>query len=105
MVVAVAGDTYAGLLATSGASPGGLLNDTTGVPLPAGAAIAVGARVRIPGIRWVRAIINDTLGSVAQQHNVTITALAAANGFPAGAPATTPLIVGKPILVPIHPKT
>lgn len=102
VVVAVAGETYAGLLARSGASSGGLLNDTTGVPLPVGAAIAPGTRVRIPGIRWTRAIANDTLGSVAQQHNVTVSALAAANGFPAGSLATMPLITGSRILIPIH---
>lgn len=104
VVVAVAGDSYAGLLAASGAKPGGLLNDATGAPLPVGAAIAAGTRVRIPGIRWVRAIVNDTLGSVAQQHNVGVAALAAANGFPPGAPATSPLVVGKRILIPLRPK-
>lgn len=104
VVVAVAGDSYAGLLAASGAKSGALLNDATGAPLPVGAAIAAGTRVRIPGIRWVRAIVNDTLGSVAQQHNVSVAALAAANGFPPGAPATSPLVVGKRILIPIRPK-
>lgn len=103
VIVAGAGDNYAGLLARSGASAGGLLDDATGVVLPVGAAIAPGTRVRIPGIRWIRAITNDTLGSVAQQHHVTVSALAAANGFPAGAPAATPLITSNRILIPIHP--
>jgi len=102
VVVAVAGDTYAGLRARSGAAAGGLLDDTTGVPLRADAAIAPGARVRIPGIRWTRAIVNDTLGSVAQQHKVTDSALAVANGFPAAEPPTTPLIAGRMILIPIN---
>lgn len=102
VLIAAAGDTYASLLTRSGALPGGLLDDTTGAPLAAGAAIAPGSRVRIPGIRWVRALVNDTLGTVAKQHHVTVAALAAANGFVPAAPATTPLIVGKRILIPIH---
>ena len=102
VIVAVAGDTYANLQARSGASPGMLVNDATSIPLPIGAPIAPGTRVRIPGIRWVRAIASDTLGGVAQQHHVPASALAEANGFPAGAPPTTPLVVGTRILIPIH---
>ncbi|HEX4859933.1 MAG TPA: LysM peptidoglycan-binding domain-containing protein, partial [Rhizomicrobium sp.] len=102
VIVAAAGDTYAGLLARTGASAGGLLDDPTGKPLAAGAALAPGTRVRVPGIRWVRAIDGDTLGDVARQNNVPIASLATANGFAAGAPPTTPLPAGKRILIPIQ---
>jgi hypothetical protein len=102
VIVASPGDTYAGLLDRSGAVSGALLNDATGVPLPPGGAIAAGTRVRIPGIQWIRAITNDTLGSVAQQHNVSVAALARANGFAPGAPPSTPLVAGGRILIPIH---
>lgn len=102
VIVAVAGESYAGLQSRSGASPGLLLDDATATPLPVDAPIAPGTRVRIPGIRWVRAITGDTLGSVAQQHHVTVPALALANQFPVGAPSSTPLVAGTRVLIPIH---
>jgi hypothetical protein len=102
VIVTVAADTYANLQARSGASPGMLLNDATGGPLPIGAPIPPGTRVRIPGIRWARTLTSDTLGSVAQQHHVPVSALAEANGFPAAAPPGTPLVVGTRVLIPIH---
>jgi hypothetical protein len=102
VIVPEAGDTVATLLSLTGASPGGLLDDATGAKLPAAAPIAPGTRVRVPGIRWVRALANDTLGSVAQQNRVTVAALARANRFPAAAPASTPLVTGTRVLIPIH---
>jgi hypothetical protein len=102
VIVAVAGDSYANVLTRTGATPGALLDAATNVPLPVAAPIAAGARIRIPGIRWTRAIAHDTLGGVAQQHQVPVAALALANGFPAGAPPATPLVVGTRVLIPIH---
>jgi hypothetical protein len=102
VVVTVAGDSYANLLTRTGATSGALLDDATGVPLPVAAPVAPGARIRIPGIRWTRAIANDTLGAVAKQHEIPVAALALANGFPAGAPPGTPLVVGTRVLIPIH---
>jgi len=102
VIVAAAGDTYAGLLAKTGASPGSLINDATGSVLPAGAAIVAGTRIRIAGIQWVSAIDGDTLGTLAQQHNVTVPALAAANGFAAGAAPAATLIGGTRVLIPVH---
>ena len=62
-----------------------------------------GARIAALGIRYVRAIAGDTLGNVAGQNGVTVAALAAANGFPAAAPDSTPLAAGKRILIPRRP--
>jgi len=102
VIVSVAGDTYANVLARTGASPGSLVDDATAAVLPPGAPIAPGARIRIPGIRWVRAIAHDTLGTVAKQHHVPVEDLARANGFPPAAPPATPFVVGTRVLVPIH---
>jgi hypothetical protein len=102
VIVAVAADTYANVLARTGASPGSLIDDATSVALPPAAPIAAGARIRVPGIRWVRAILHDTLGTVAQQHHVPVADLAKANGFPPTAPPATPLVVGTRVLIPIH---
>lgn len=102
VIVIAAGDTYANVLARTGASPGSLIDDATSAVLAPAAPIAPGARIRVPGIRWVRAISHDTLGAVAKQHHVPVADLARANGFPPGAPPATPLVVGKRILIPIH---
>lgn len=96
-----AGDTYAGVRAKTNAPPGGIISPA-GVALAPGAALAPGTRLRIPGIRWSNAIPNDTLGSIAQQNRVTLRALATANGFPAGAPASTHVPAGKRMLIPVH---
>ncbi|MBD0372207.1 MAG: DUF4157 domain-containing protein [Pyrinomonadaceae bacterium] len=102
VVIPIVGDTYASLLERTGAAPGELLDDATGTPLAPDAAIGAGTRVRVPGIRWVRAISNDTLGNVARQHHVTVAALAKANWMAEATPATTPLVVGTRVLIPKH---
>lgn len=56
----------------------------------------------VPGIRWVWAIDNDTLGSVARQHGVRVADLARANRLPAGTPEAHAFPAGTRILIPIH---
>ena len=94
-----AGDTIDTVRARTNAAPGGIRdgagNVITAIP-------AVGTQVHIAGIRWVRAIASDTLGTVADQNNVSMAALAAANRLPAGSPASTPFAAGTRILIPIH---
>jgi hypothetical protein len=102
IVVAQAGDTFVTIRNRTGAGPTGLLDEITGLPLIAVAPIPVGKRIRVPGIRWVDAVKNSTLATVAEQNDVSIAALAVANGLPANSPATTPLIPPKRILIPIH---
>jgi hypothetical protein len=58
-------------------------------------------RVRVPGIRWMYAIQNDTLGSVARQQAVRVADLARANYVPAAAPETFRFTVGNRILIPL----
>lgn len=99
--VGPAGDTYENVRNRAGAAPGSLINDSTGAPLPPDAPIAAGTRVRIAGIRWISAVGNETLGSVAQQHHVSLEAIALANNM-SGSPASTPLVAGTRILIPIH---
>lgn len=102
IVVAQAGDTLASVQARTGAGPGGVLDEATGTPIMPAAPIAAGKRLKVPGIRWVAAVKNNTLASVAEQNEVSIAALAVANGLPANSPGTTPLIPPRRILIPIH---
>ena len=62
-----------------------------------------GSRIAALGIRYVRAIQGDTLGTVARQNGVTVAALAAANGFPAAAPDSTALAAGRRLMIPRRP--
>ena len=102
IVVAQAGDTLATVQARTGAGAGGVLDEATGTPVIPVAPIAVGKRLKVPGIRWVAAVKNNTLATVAEQNEVSIAALAVANGLPANSPGTTPLIPPRRILIPIH---
>jgi hypothetical protein len=99
--VAAAGDTYASIQAKTNAPSGGIL-DSAGRPLASGAAITAGTSLRIPGIRWVYAIANDTVGSVAAQNRVTTAELLEANGMTAATAPTQPFTVGTRILIPLH---
>jgi hypothetical protein len=102
IVVAQAGDTFASIRTRTGAGPTGLLDEITGAPLAAAAPIPVGKRIKVPGIRWVAAVKNATLATVAEENDVSVAALAVANNLPAGSPGATPLIPPKRILIPIH---
>jgi hypothetical protein len=99
--VTVAGDTYSSILAKTNATAGGILGPG-GVPLASGAAIVAGTRLRVPGIRWVYAIANDTWGGVASQNRVTLAELLEANAMAAGTAPTRTIAVGTRILIPIH---
>jgi LysM repeat protein len=72
-----------------------------GSPIAAGYSSAAGERLRVPGIRYIHAIRGDTLLSLARQNGVSVNAVAAANGFPAGSPDTTAVTVGRRILIPV----
>jgi hypothetical protein len=102
IVVAQPGDTYASIADRTGAAFGGLRDETTGAPLPPIFAISAGVRVKVPGIRWVAAVKDNTLASVAEQNQVSVAALAKANQLPAASPGNTPLLPPKRILIPIH---
>jgi hypothetical protein len=99
VIVTVPGDTEATVRTRTGAPAGGILT-TGGVALAAGAALAAGTRLRVPGVRHVSALAEDTLGSLATQNGVTAAALATANGLP---PATLPgykFPAGTRVLIP-----
>jgi LysM repeat protein len=102
VIVAQAGDTLATIQARTNAAAGGVLDEATGVPIVPVIPIPVGKRLKVPGIRWIAAVKNNTLASVAAQNEVSIAALAVANGLPANSPGTTPLISPRRILIPIH---
>jgi hypothetical protein len=102
IVVAQPGDTYASIADRTGAAFGGLRDETTGNPLPPIFAITAGIRVKVPGIRWVAAVKDNTLASVAEQNHVSVAALAKANQLPLASPGNTPLIPPKRLLIPIH---
>ena len=102
IVVAQPGDTFATIRDRTGAGPLGLLDEASGVPLVPIAPIPAGKRVKVPGIRWIAAVKNNTLGTVAEQNHVSVAALALANNLPINSPDTTPLIPPRRILIPIH---
>jgi LysM repeat protein len=100
--VSQAGETTASISAKTGVPEKSLRRENP-KDLPGKSDPPTGARIAALGIRYVRAIAGDTLGTVAGQNGVTVAALAAANGFPTAAPDTTPLAAGKRILIPRHP--
>jgi LysM repeat protein len=100
--VAQAGDTTASISAKTGVPEKSLRRENP-KDMPAKSDPKVGARIAALGIRYVRAIAGDTLGTVANQNGVTVAALATANGFPAASPDSTPLAAGKRILIPRRP--
>jgi hypothetical protein len=99
--VARAGDTYAMIQTRTNAPAGGILN-SAGLALTPGSAITAGMRLRVPGIQWAYAIKDDTLGTIATQHSVSVANLAVANALPAGTPESHPMPVGTRVLIPIH---
>ena len=102
IVIAQAGDTLATIQNRTGAGPGGVLEEATGTPIMPIAPIPAGKRLKVPGIKWVAAVKDDTLSAVAEQNEVSVAALAVANGLAANSPGTTPLIPPRRILIPIH---
>jgi hypothetical protein len=101
--VVSAGDTYESIRTrTNAPAAGGILDAGTGAPIAAGAALAAGRRLRIPGIRYTYAIAEDTLGSIASQNGVDLAALVSANNLPPGTAAAFKFPAGTRILIPIH---
>jgi LysM repeat protein len=96
------GDTVPFIATKTGVAAAGVRKEN-GDPLPANYAPTAGDRLKIPGIRYVRAVKGDTLGSIGAQNGVTGAAIAAANGFPANSPDGTVVAAGRRILVPAHP--
>jgi hypothetical protein len=101
IIVVSAGDTYATIRARTNAPAGGIL-DTAGKPVAAGAPLAAGTRLRVPGIRYVYSLQEDTLANIAQQNDVTVAALVQANNLPPGTPGTFRFAPGRRVLIPIH---
>ena len=62
---------------------------------------AAGHRLRIPGIRWHRAIAEDTRAQVAGQHGITLEQLERANGW-THRRGDTPIPPGTRVLIPRH---
>jgi hypothetical protein len=102
IVIAQAGDTLSGIAAQTGASATGILDEKTGTPLAPGAAIAAGTRLRVPGIRYVYTIAEDTLGSIASQNMLNPTQVATANNLPGDTPRDHKFPAGTRVLIPIH---
>ncbi|WP_088240835.1 eCIS core domain-containing protein [Calothrix rhizosoleniae] len=102
IVVVGTGDTYASIQSRTNASPGGILDASSGTPLSPGAALTVGTRLRVPGIRYVYAIQEDTIGSIARQHGVSVADLVRANNLPATTPDSYRFPTGTRVLIPIH---
>ncbi|WP_085979106.1 peptidoglycan-binding domain-containing protein [Roseiflexus castenholzii] len=62
---------------------------------------AAGHRLHIPGIRWYRAIAEDTRAQVAGQHGITLDQLERANGW-THRRGNTPIPAGTRVLIPRH---
>lgn len=62
---------------------------------------AAGHRLHIPGIRWHRAIAEDTRAQVAGQHGITLDQLERANGW-THRRGNTPIPAGTRVLIPRH---
>jgi LysM repeat protein len=90
------------IAAKAGTGAAGVLQ-ADGKPLAGTYKPTAGDRLKIPGIRYIRAVKGDTLASLAGQNGVTAAAVAAANGFPAGSPDTTLVAAGRRILIPVRP--
>jgi LysM repeat protein len=102
VIVTVAGDTYAKVQSRTNAPPGGILSASSGAPVAAGAPLAPGTRLRVPGIHWVYSLASDTLGSIVRQHNVPLAELASANLLSVGAGPGFSFSQGSRVLIPIH---
>ncbi len=100
--VVQAGDTLASIGAKTGVAVGAM-RQKDGAPLPSGYKPSAADKLKVPGIRYIRSIKGDTLGSLAVQNGVTAAAVAAANNFPAGSPDATAVAAGRRILIPAHP--
>ena len=70
-------------------------------PAAAGDRIAAGTRLRVRGIRHVRATSHDTRGQVAGQNGVSQRALERANHWSPGL-GDTPVAAGVRVLIPAH---
>lgn len=102
VLIAKAGDTFESIRERAGAGPAGIIDEASGKPLKAGDAIAAGMRLRIPGIRFVPSIEEDTLGKVADQNGVTVEALAIANELGSETEKDFKFGSGLRLLIPIH---
>jgi LysM repeat protein len=100
--VVQAGDSVPSIAAKAGTGAAGVLQ-ADGKPLAGAYKPTAGDRLKIPGIRYSRAVQGDTLDSLANQNGVTAAAVAAANGFPAGSPANTAVAAGRRMLIPVRP--
>jgi hypothetical protein len=102
IVIAQPGDTLDAVRTRTGASATGIVDEKTGKPFAPGAAVPDGTRLRIPGIRYVYTIAEDTLSTIASQNMVEPALVAIANSLPAGTPAGHTFPAGTRVLIPIH---
>jgi LysM domain-containing protein len=102
IVEAQAGDTFESIRDRTGAPVGGILDAAAGKPVKAGDAIAAGTKLKVPGIRYVYAIEEDTLGSIAAQNRVDPSRIAIANGLAADTSRDHKFAAGARVLIPIH---
>jgi hypothetical protein len=80
--------------------------DAAAVTAPDGSALAaaytpaVGAKLKVKGVRYVHAVAGDTVATLAAQNGVTPESIAAANDYPAGTPPATAVPAGTRVLIP-----
>ena len=96
-----AGENYADVQSRTNAPAGGIRDAANNV-LAAGSPVAPGTRLRVPGIRWVYSLREDTLADIARKNGVTEAALRRANGLPPPTPNSFRFAVGTRVLIPIH---
>jgi hypothetical protein len=100
--VVTAGVDYADVRSRTNATAGGIRDAATNNVLAAGAPVAPGTRLRVPGIRWVYSLREDTLADIARKNGVTEAALKRANFLPFPTPNSFRFAVGTRVLIPIH---
>lgn len=101
IVVAQAGDTVEKIRQKTNGTAG-ILDAETSKPLAAGVAIAAGKRLRVPGVSHVYTIEEDTLASIAKQHDIGTAELLRANDLPVATPADHTFPAGTWLLIPAH---
>ena len=105
IVIAQPGDTLDAIRTRTRASATGIVDEKTGKPFAPGAAVPDGTRLRIPGIRYVYTVAEDSLSTIASQNMVAPALVAIANNLPAATPGGHTFPPGTRLLIPIHPQS
>jgi hypothetical protein len=98
------GDTFETIRSRTNAGINGIKKDFDGTVVNAGAPLAVGMRLRIPGIRFVYSIKGDTIETIAAQNGVTTASLITANKLEPDTPSSYTFSLGSRVLIPIRTK-